>query len=493
MRDLILMTLVGLICVSCFVRPRIGLYGYTWFALMRPDVLAWSYGTNNYSLAIAVCLLVSSAFQAAIKFPRLLTNAFSRHLILFVLVCIASAGAAIDTSLATAPLTLFLKTIVIVLLAPLLLEDEKSLRTYIVVVAGSMGFLCLKMGGFGLVNGGVWLAQGYGGMIGDNNDLALALAITLPLAWFCRDFFSQFYIKLGWTMIVLAGAAAVIMTRSRGGFLAMSVGMLCVLIFSKRKMTALLVVLVGMGASIYLVRASFVERMSTLTNPLAESSAYSRVVLAKAALNMAKDHPLLGVGFGKRNEEELLADYLPPNLKGMGNKVLHNTYLQVLVDSGVLALLLFLTLIAGALWWLLRLVRKTGEDDPQTASMAKALFAAIITYAVGALFLSRAEFDYFYFLYMAVATLYEVRKYRASLPVAMEAVAAAPGEAQGSQAFQWAGYSGGGIAPSPANTRPAVQPRAQSPKGPPEVAPVTPRMTARQVRALLHRRGDKPE
>ncbi len=104
-------------------------------------------------------------------------------------------------------------------------------------------------------------------MIGDNNDLALALAMTIPLAWFCKDLFPQKYIKPAWIAIAVTGVAAVIMTNSRGGFLAMAVGILCVLFYSKRKVATLVVVVAAAGTSIFLVRATFVERMSTLQAP----------------------------------------------------------------------------------------------------------------------------------------------------------------------------------------------------------------------------------
>ncbi len=171
----------------------------------------------------------------------------------------------------------------------------------------------------------------------------------------------------------------------------------------------------------------------------------------------------------------------------MSDKVLHNTYLQVLVDSGIFALILFLTLVFGSLWWLDRLARKTRKTDPPTASMAMALFAAITTYAVGALFLSRGEFDYFYFLYMAVAVLYEVRKSNAALATA----APATGWAQGgmSLALPAAGYSQGGNGPVLAGTQAGGGPEAKPPAAPPKAPPVAPRMTARQIRTFLNRRG----
>ncbi len=121
-------------------------------------MLAWSYGQNNYSFILACCLLLSTALHAAHKVPRIFTNVFSRNLVLFVTVCVISAAMAQDTSLSTGPLYLFLKIIIMVLVVPLLIEDYQSLRIFIVVIAGSLGILCLKFGIYGLYYGGVQFA-----------------------------------------------------------------------------------------------------------------------------------------------------------------------------------------------------------------------------------------------------------------------------------------------------------------------------------------------
>ena len=121
------------------------------------------------------------------------------------------------------------------------------------------------------------------------------------------------------------------------------------------------------------------------------------------------DYPLLGVGFGRHNQQVLLAKYLPSSLN-WGSKVLHNTYLQAAVDSGMFAFLLYMALMIGALLWLFVVIQKTRKTDPQTAAAAKAMESSILVFAVGSCFLSRVDYDMYYMMLMCVAVLYEIRK-----------------------------------------------------------------------------------
>ena len=134
---------------------------------------------------------------------------------------------------------------------------------------------------------------------------------------------------------VAMSAVTVIMTHSRGGLVSLVVIVPIIAWRSKHRLAVIAIFVCIMGSAIYLVRESYFQRMSTLTDPLEEGSARTRIALSKGGLRMAADHPLLGVGFGSENERQIIGQYLN---EGEGTGLyLHNTYLQVLVDSGVFA------------------------------------------------------------------------------------------------------------------------------------------------------------
>src|SRR5580765_72045 len=60
MRAAVLLSTILVLSLVAIPRPRLGLYAYVWFSLMRPDVLAFSDGTFPYSLVLAICTLIGS-------------------------------------------------------------------------------------------------------------------------------------------------------------------------------------------------------------------------------------------------------------------------------------------------------------------------------------------------------------------------------------------------------------------------------------------------
>jgi probable O-glycosylation ligase (exosortase A-associated) len=415
MRDLIVMAITAALCILSPFNPRLGLYGYYWFALMRPDILAWS-GPNRYSLIIAVVTLAANSGRALMNFSVLLRNPLCRILLLLVAVISLSVPFAVKPELCYEQYGLFMRMIVMALLIPMVITGRKELETLMVVLAVSIGFLAGKAGLSGLLAGGARFAQGYGGMLSDNNTMALAFVLAVPLCWFARLIVEPVWARMGLAALALLSAGGVIFTHSRGGALATGVALMLIAWRAKHRMLVGVLVL-GFGAmAAYIVKDSFLSRMSTITSLSSveqEASARSRITLAYAAVKMSLDYPLLGVGFTELNQRALLESYLPQRYKESdGDKVIHNTYLQILVDSGFMALLLYCWLLFGAIWKMEKSIRRLSiqKEGKKAAAIPLALQTALLTYVVGSSFLSRSSFDFFYILVMVAATWLEVER-----------------------------------------------------------------------------------
>jgi probable O-glycosylation ligase (exosortase A-associated) len=332
-------------------------------------------------------------------------------LLVMMLPIIASAAFAVDPGLSWEPLSQFLRMMVIVWLILILIETEAQLRILVLVMAASLGFLGTKFGVFGLVHQGVRFNQGYGGLMSDNNSMALAFAMTVPLCWFAARLVTAYWAKAMFFVMSVSTCAAVVMSFSRGAAIALAGCFGMIILRSKHKIAILVLLAILITPSILMVKEAYFQRLSTLTNPEEEASAYSRLMLMRVSFLMAKDYPFVGVGYGKLNQQVLIAQYMPPELAEVyATKVIHNTYLQMLVDSGAFALLIYLALLAGTILWLGRTIRKYRHTQPAFANYAAMLQSVIITFAIGAIFLSRVEFDLYYFVLMAAAVLYELTK-----------------------------------------------------------------------------------
>jgi probable O-glycosylation ligase (exosortase A-associated) len=411
LRDALLFLIVLAIVGIGLAVPRVGQLGYIWFALLRPDILAWSPTDRPYSKMLAFGVLLG-----ALRFiPELLGalgNPFFRLFLALQAWFLLSFLFAKDIDIAVAPYLMFVQASLVILFMPALFTSINHVRTLVLVMAGSVGVLGVKFGLYGVVAGGAQYAAGYGGSISDNNVAALGLATSIPLCWFIKDTIKSYFWKLVLAGCALLTMAGVVFFHSRGGVLALGAGVLYMAVRSKRKLLASLCLSAGAAVGVYMIRDTLFRRMSTLGSYETDGSSMERLRFWKGAIAMSFDYPIFGVGFGGTNWGRYSGPYLST---GTNNAQLfvHNNYLQVLVDSGYPALLLYCCLLFGSLFWLFRIARKlrSGENkdnpDAQTGvSIAYALQGSLIVFVVGSTFLSRVMYDFAYMLLLCVACLW---------------------------------------------------------------------------------------
>lgn len=123
----------------------------------------------------------------------------------------------------------------------------------------------------------------------------------------------------------------------------------------------------------------------------------NRVKIAHLTLEVIKDHPIGGIGFGMQiYENESLI-----NLKAYNNRLPekfqqnpimpspHNTLLDITLRTGIVGLLLYLSILATALFLLWKTYRNV--DHPYFRSQAVCLFACFMASTVAALFQDTAS------------------------------------------------------------------------------------------------------
>src|ERR1039458_2946832 len=124
MREALLALIVAVISVVALVKPRVGLFGWVWYALMRPDVLAWvSVASLPYSTIIAVATLIGSLRYLS-QFRFVVMNPLSLGLIALQLPMYLSVQLAVHPELASGPYQDYIKMILMVLLIPVLIRTE---------------------------------------------------------------------------------------------------------------------------------------------------------------------------------------------------------------------------------------------------------------------------------------------------------------------------------------------------------------------------------
>lgn len=415
MRDLLLAVIVLSLCAAALVRQQWGLYGYLWFALLRPDIMAYSPASRPYSLALAIATLISSirSFPAAVYLIR---NPFVVLYGALQTLFLISVFLAESINLSLPYYIPFLQMTIMCFLIPLLVQHRDEFRLLFLVQAFALGLLGTRFGLWGLLRGGVRFVSGYGGSIGDNNVLALALAMVIPLCWYAIQIVERWWLKAMFGAMAGFTVAAVVFCHSRGGTITLGVVLLLLALRSQRKLLATVALLAVAVPVVYLVRDTLLDRMATLDNYEDDASAAGRIVYWTAALRVAADYPVFGVGFGGQNWVRESNRYLEGG--NPRQHFVHNNYLQMLVDSGAPALAVFLILIGASLLWLNRQSNRFRTAAPELRVMCHGLQVSLVGFLAGSMFLSRVSYDFIYILLMTVAAMHNVtRELEAAQPV----------------------------------------------------------------------------
>ena len=401
---------------------------YLWYGLMRPDIFAWVENKYPVSLLFGVTSVLSSLAGGVADLHRcLISNPLVRMLFLLQIPISLSVLFAVDRDLSVPRYLFYIRVIMVLIFLPLAIRTEQFMRLAFLTIALSLGFLGVKFGLYGIVAGGADLTRsGFGEMFADNNFLALGLATNLAICWYGRAVTSSPILKVILLGMFGCSISGIVMFNSRGGVIAATICLLILVFRSKSKTIALVVVLGMMAGSIYLVENMFFHRMGTLTQEDPDASAESRLEHAKVAVRMWKDHPILGVGFGGLNYGNLVPLY--SNIGNLTQHVAHNSYLQVLVDSGFAAFLLYVGELGYAIVWLGNTGKRLKKEKaPESAvAVTYGLQTSLITFAIGSTFYSANRIDLLYILLMMTAAWYAILKQQAETETAVPVQAQAP-------------------------------------------------------------------
>jgi O-antigen ligase len=219
-------------------------------------------------------------------------------------------------------------------------------------------------------SGDLWRA---GGTIGSPNAaagfFALLLAPALALALARREG----PLALLAPVALPLGLAGLVVTQSRGGWIALGVassvvvGALLVRRLARPGRGRFLLLVVVVAAPLLLPTV-----VTRLTTPDAGAAA-ARGPLNVIGLRMSADHPLLGVG--PNGFAAALPPYVTPEFSRTWLYTVHNTYLLVASERGVPALLALLVVLGGGL---VRALRAGRSGDAFVAPLAIGLGAGLL-------------------------------------------------------------------------------------------------------------------
>ncbi len=279
-------------------------------------------------------------------------------------------------------------------------KNVKQLQLLMIVF-----FLCIfKMSLFGART---WASHGFGfsgwgiqgppGFFQNSGEFSLLMAIcavmSIPLILYMKP-----QTKLYW-LLPLTAVMTVLGASSRGGQLALVVGLAYLLVsYKKISLKNLVYIVVFVSIAWALFPEAQKARFETAGD---DQTSTTRLNYWEAGIDMAMDNPWLGVGFGAF-PEHYHRFYKVSDGTYLSNRreVAHNSLIEVASTLGIPALILYLwfhfLVFSGRL-----LLKKRKDPGPQILfleSFSVSLNGAILTYFVGAFFMSLTFYPYIYFL-----------------------------------------------------------------------------------------------
>lgn len=403
MRDILVTLIVFGSLPLILWRPFYGIIMWTWLGYMNPHRIAWGFSTSMpFAMIVAIttimALLISKESK---KIPW--TREMVLLLVFVIWMCITTYFA-FRPDIALEQLNKVLKIQFMTFLTLVMLTSRERIHAVVWTAALSLGFYGIKGGIFTILTGGGFHVQGPPGtFIGGNNELGLALLMTLPLMRYLQVEEHRQWLKLGLTGAIVLTLVAVLGTQSRGALVGLVVMGSIFVWKSPKRMTFILLAAIAVPVVLGFMPESWWERMDTITDYEEDASSMGRIDAWKFAWWIGT-HYFMGGGF-----EALLVS---------GMRDVHSIYFEVLSEHGFPGLGMFLLLLAFT-WlsagWVVRNAR--GQVELKWAeNLARMLQVSGVAYCSAGFFLGMAYFDYIYLLVvLVVATRLLVSRHLATL------------------------------------------------------------------------------
>ena len=397
----------------CFIYPFYGIVLWTLIAFMNPQWYTWSVGGLLPWAQLVAIPTVVGWLLAGRHFNRLV----SRETVLIAALWAWFTVTSVVSSFSPVfdhhqdgtwyQWQFVSKVLVMSVITVSIVNDFGKLRIYVLTIAASFGFFVLKAFPFIITTGGAFRLYGPPhSMIADNNDLGLALNMTLPLFFFLAQTESGWLKRLAVLLFVLT-VPCIFFTYSRGALVGLLVVMTLMILRLKMRQRLFLLPVIALGIAVALLfaPAAWKERMDPTRPGAVDGSAQARLLSWEFARRLAADYPITGGGFDT---------FTGPLYWQYGYRVKtvhgpHSIYFEVLAEHGYVGLALYLTLIVSAFLTATRVIRISRKlNYPVLRHYADMCRFSLIGFLSSGVFLGRAYFDYYFAIVICLTILRKI-------------------------------------------------------------------------------------
>jgi putative inorganic carbon (hco3(-)) transporter len=363
---------------------------YLFFEYVRPQQIYDAIAGPPYTKVIVILALVAFFLERKpVRFGLL-----EKLLLAFSVIVVLSCATAFDSSLAFGKLSDYLNWVVIYILIANLVDSEGRFLVF------TLSFLLysFKMSqhgtrgwaeaGFAFQSGGVTGAPGF---FQNSGEFGVQMCVFLPIiVAFILGLRDRWPRPMRWFMWAIAATAitGAIGSSSRGALIGVAVVALWMLLKSRHKVRGLVVTVVLAGVVWGITPPEQKARFQSAGD---DETSISRTTNWKHGIEMMKEYPVLGIGYGNW-EEYHNRRYGTPLLP-------HNIFIEAGSQLGVSGLLAFVALIIGTFMVNARTRRLTepfGEEGRFIWRMAHGLDGALVGYLASGFFVTVLFYPFFW-------------------------------------------------------------------------------------------------
>ncbi len=291
-----------------------------------------------------------------------------------------------------------------------LLYNKKQVQLFVKTIYFCMFFfsirifLAFKAGSY-IFDSGTKRIVGVGTLASsDPNDVALVMGMTIPLG------LHYLIVKKGMKRIFYLGLflsilCALVVTGSRGGLLGLGMGTITffAMLYRKQKAKFVGIIALLLMVAVVFLPQQYKNRFMSMFNEQEYSHTdqrHGRVAVWKRSFNAFMKRP---IGYGGANS--VIAEGGVKRAQGVTGKwmVIHNSYLQMGLEIGVLGLIIYLMFLKSGFDNLRYVINKTGANkDRESEVLACALIGGLTAFLVSGMFLSQA-YNWNPYIYIVLA------------------------------------------------------------------------------------------
>lgn len=409
MRDLFLVASVFLGLIATFRWPFAGVLLWTWFTCMDPHEEAFGFAQSfQFNLIIVVVTLLAWLIsrepkQLPLKLPVVM-------LALFFVWMTLNSFFAVDPNWSWPLWDRTWRIIILGIFVIMTATNKVRMHAIVWMVVLSLLFYGVKGGLYTVLTGGGGHVLGPDGtIIGDNNHLAVALAMMLPMANYLRRHTADRRISVALLAGMALSAIAIVGTYSRGGFVTL-LGLAAVAwLRAKSRLVYPIAAAVVIVPVMMMMPQSYDQRMATIKTAQSDESFHGRLVAWQVAFDYATDHFPIGDGFSGAELPQVFNHYFPKE----DTHAAHSVFFQVLGDLGFMGLAIYLVILVTTVINCSR-IKALARGKPEfewAYDMADMMQLSLFAFCLGGAALSLAYYDVF-FLWVGLSTalrIYVVR------------------------------------------------------------------------------------